>query len=100
MKTLKKTIALLLALAAICSMAACGKSSKTEDFDEEEKWEEQDCENDRTTDDPEEDTDWETVAQPEEEIEENIQTDWYIRIKEAKQKGIVDEIITDIDVLC
>jgi ATP-dependent Clp protease protease subunit len=36
----------------------------------------------------------------EEEIEENIQTDWYIRTKEAKEKGIVDEIITDIEVFC
>ena len=42
----------------------------------------------------------ENTKYTEEEIEENIQTDWYIRIKEAKQKGIVDEIITDIDVLC
>lgn len=36
----------------------------------------------------------------EEEIEENIQTDWYIRTKEALQKGIVDELIVDIDVFC
>lgn len=36
----------------------------------------------------------------EEEIEENIQTDWYIRTKEALQKGIVDELIEDIDVFC
>ena len=36
----------------------------------------------------------------EEEIEENIQTDWYIRIEEALEKGIVDEVITDIDILC
>ena len=34
------------------------------------------------------------------EIEENIQTDWYIRIDEAIEKGLVDEVITDIDVLC
>ena len=34
------------------------------------------------------------------EIEENIQTDWYIRTKEAKEKGIIDEIITDIDIFC
>lgn len=34
----------------------------------------------------------------EEEIIENIQTDWYIRKEEALEKGIVDEIITDIDV--
>ena len=36
----------------------------------------------------------------EEEIEENIQTDWYIRTEEALQKGIVDELITDIDIFC
>lgn len=36
----------------------------------------------------------------EEEIEENIQTDWYIRTKEALEKGIVDELITDIDLFC
>lgn len=36
----------------------------------------------------------------EEEIEENIQTDWYIRTEEALQKGIVDELITDIDLFC
>lgn len=34
------------------------------------------------------------------EIEENIQTDWYIRTEEAVEKGIVDEIITDIDIFC
>lgn len=34
------------------------------------------------------------------EIEENIQTDWYIRIEEAQEKGLVDEIITDIDIFC
>ena len=36
----------------------------------------------------------------EEEIVENIQTDWYIRIDEALEKGMVDEVITDIDILC
>ena len=36
----------------------------------------------------------------EEEIVENIQTDWYIRMEEALDKGLVDEVITDIDVLC
>lgn len=36
----------------------------------------------------------------EEEIEENIQTDWYIRTEEAVEKGIVDEIVSDIDVFC
>ena len=35
-----------------------------------------------------------------EEIEENIQSDWYIRIDEALEKGIVDEVIDDIDVFC
>lgn len=34
------------------------------------------------------------------EIEENIQTDWYIRIEEAQEKGLVDEIITNIDIFC
>lgn len=36
----------------------------------------------------------------EEEIEENIQTDWYIRTEEALEKGIVDELITDINLFC
>jgi ATP-dependent Clp protease protease subunit len=36
----------------------------------------------------------------EEEIEENIQTDWYIRTEEALQKGIVDKLITNIDIFC
>lgn len=36
----------------------------------------------------------------EEEIEENIQTDWYIRTEEALEKGIVDELITNIDIFC
>jgi ATP-dependent Clp protease protease subunit len=36
----------------------------------------------------------------EEEIVENIQTDWYIRIEEALEKGIVDEVITSIDLFC
>ena len=36
----------------------------------------------------------------EEEIEENIQTDWYIRMDEAQEKGLVDELITDINILC
>lgn len=34
------------------------------------------------------------------EIEENIQTDWYIRTEEASQKGLIDEIITDLDIFC
>lgn len=36
----------------------------------------------------------------EEEVEENIQTDWYIRIEEALERGLVDEVITNIDVFC
>ena len=36
----------------------------------------------------------------EEEIEENIQTDWYIRTEEALERGIVDELITNIDIFC
>lgn len=36
----------------------------------------------------------------EDEIVENIQTDWYIRIEEALDKGIVDEVITSIDLFC
>lgn len=36
----------------------------------------------------------------EEEIVENIQSDWYIRIDEAVEKKLVDELITDIDILC
>ena len=36
----------------------------------------------------------------EKEIVENIQTDWYIRTAEALEKGIVDEIIADIDIFC
>ena len=42
----------------------------------------------------------ENTKYTEEEIEENIQTDWYIRMDEAQEKGLVDEIITDIDILC
>ena len=42
----------------------------------------------------------ENTKYTEEEIEENIQTDWYIRMDEAIEKGLVDEVITDIDILC
>ena len=42
----------------------------------------------------------ENTKYTEEEIEENIQTDWYIRMDEATEKGLVDEVITDIDILC
>lgn len=34
-----------------------------------------------------------------EEVEEHIKKDWYVRAQEAKEKGLVDEIITDISVL-
>lgn len=33
----------------------------------------------------------------EEEVKANIEADWYVRANEALEKGIVDEIITDID---
>ena len=36
----------------------------------------------------------------EQEIEENIQTDWYIRTEEALEKGIVDELVEDINIFC
>ena len=42
----------------------------------------------------------ENTKYTEEEIEENIQTDWYIRMDEAQQKGLVDGMIADIDILC
>ena len=42
----------------------------------------------------------ENTKYTEKEIVENIQTDWYIRTEEAIEKGIVDEIITDIDLFC
>ena len=35
-----------------------------------------------------------------EEIEEKIQGEWYVRIDEAVKYGLVDEIITDIDLFC
>ena len=34
-----------------------------------------------------------------EEVEEHIKKDWYIRAEEAIEKGMVDEIITDINTL-
>ena len=40
----------------------------------------------------------ENTQYTEEEIEENIQTDWYIRMDEAIGKGLVDELINDIDI--
>ena len=42
----------------------------------------------------------ENTRYTEEEIIENIQTDWYIRTKEALDKGIVNEVITDIGLFC
>ena len=42
----------------------------------------------------------ENTKYTEEEIEENIQTDWYIRMDEAQEKGLVDDMITDIDIFC
>lgn len=42
----------------------------------------------------------ENTKYTEEEIVENIQTDWYIRIEEAIEKGIVNEIIEDIELFC
>ena len=35
-----------------------------------------------------------------EEIELRIKTDWYVRLPEASNRGMVDEVITDIDVFC
>ena len=35
-----------------------------------------------------------------EEVEDKIQGEWYIRIDEALKYGIVDEIVTDIDLFC
>ena len=42
----------------------------------------------------------ENTKYTEEEVVENIQTDWYIRIEEAIEKGIVNEIIEDIELFC
>lgn len=42
----------------------------------------------------------ENTKYTEEEIEENIQTDWYIRMDEATEKGLVDGVITHIDIFC
>lgn len=42
----------------------------------------------------------ENTGYTKEEIEENIQTDWYIRMEEAQEKGLVDELITNIDIFC
>ena len=39
----------------------------------------------------------ENTKYSEEEIYENIQTDWYIRFDEALDRGLVDEKITDIE---
>ena len=42
----------------------------------------------------------ENTGYTEEEIVENIQSDWYIRMEEALEKNLVDEVIEDIDILC
>ena len=42
----------------------------------------------------------ENTKYTEQEINENIQTDWYIRVKEAQEKGLVDEVVTNIDIFC
>ena len=42
----------------------------------------------------------ENTKYTEEEIEENIQSDWYIRMDEAIEKGLVDGMITSIDIFC
>ena len=34
-----------------------------------------------------------------EEVEEHIGKDWYVRMKEAEEKGLVDQIINDINML-
>lgn len=36
----------------------------------------------------------------EEEIIDNIQTDWYVRLPEAQDKGMVDEVIQNLDIFC
>lgn len=41
----------------------------------------------------------ENTKYSENEIIENIQTDWYIRIEEALEKGITDQVIDDIELL-
>ena len=42
----------------------------------------------------------ENTKYTEEEIEENIQSDWYIRMDEAIEKGLVDGMVTSIDIFC
>ena len=34
-----------------------------------------------------------------EEVEDRISKDWYVRMEEAEEKGLVDQIITDINIL-
>lgn len=41
----------------------------------------------------------EHTSYTEEEVKQNIQTDWYIRIDEALEKGLVNEKITNFDIL-
>lgn len=33
------------------------------------------------------------------EIENNMGTDWYVRLDTALEKGMVDELVTDLEVL-
>ena len=35
----------------------------------------------------------------EEEIRKNIESDWYIQLPEALEKGVVDEAMTSLDLL-
>ena len=39
----------------------------------------------------------EHTSYTEEEVKQNIQTDWYIRIDEALEKGLVNEKITNFN---
>lgn len=41
----------------------------------------------------------ENTKYTEEEVNKNINSDWYVRFPEALDKGIVDEMVTDIDSL-
>lgn len=41
----------------------------------------------------------ENTQYTEEEVNKNINTDWYVRFPEALEKGLVDEMIDDIDFL-
>jgi len=41
----------------------------------------------------------ENTEYTEEEIRKNINTDWYVRLPEAQEKGIVNEVLTSLDTL-